>query len=164
MSMTLYQLAEEYQRALDNITVDEETGEVRGFEVIEALDEQYDQKAINCALYAKGLNAEIDAIAAEEAALNKRRKAAKAKLDKLKQYIGICMDTAGKDVIQDPRARLSFRNTTSVDITNVDALPADYRTVVMDVKPDKTALGKLLRQGIAVPGAQLIRSRSLQIK
>lgn len=162
MSITLYQLADEYQRALDAIQIDEETGEVLGFDRIEALEAQYDQKAINCALYLKSLDAEVKAIKAEETALKQRRETTQKKFDRLKQYIEVCMRSAGKDVIQDPRVRLSFRRSKKVQILNESLLPA--RLLRIKAEPDKTAIAQELKAGLTVPGAELISNLSLQVK
>ena len=162
MSITLYQLGEEYQQALDAIEIDEETGEVIGFEKIEALEAQYDQKAINCALYLKSLDAEVKAIKAEETALKQRRETAQKKLDRLKRYIELCMRSAGKDIIQDPRVRLSFRRSKKVQILNESLLPA--RLLRIKTEPNRVDIAHELKAGKDVPGAAVVNNLSLQIK
>lgn len=162
MSITLYELGEQWAKACDEITIDEETGEVHGFEALELIDAQYDEKAVNAALYAKGLAAEIAAIKAEEDALNRRRKAAQAKLDRLKRYIGICMDTVHKDKIEDARVRLSFRNSKRVQILDEASLPA--RLLRIKSEPDRAAIAQELKHGAEIPGAVLADNRTLQIK
>jgi len=51
-----------------------------------------------------------------------------------------------------------------VSITNDVMVPDDLCKVVIDRKPDKTAIGKLLKSGEAVPGAELVENMNLQVK
>lgn len=162
MSITLYQLAEEYQTALDAIQIDEETGEVIGFEKVMAIEDQYDQKAVNCALFLKSLEAEARAIKEERAALDQRAKQAQKKLDRIRAYIASCMQMAGKEKIEDPRVRLSFRKSKKVQVLNESLLPA--RLLRIKAEPDKTAIAQELKAGQNVPGAELRNSLSLQVK
>ncbi len=160
--MTLYELAEEYTKALENIRIDEDTGEVIGFEAVEELEDSFEHKAVNCALYLKSLKAEADAIAAEKKALAEREAAAKKKAERLKLYITVCMDSASKDAIQDPRVRLSFRHSQKVDVFDEGKIPQEF--IRTKTEPIKTLIASAIKQGIPVPGAKIVGSRSLQVK
>ena len=43
-------------------------------------------------------------------------------------------------------------------------VPDDLCKVVIDRKPDKAVIGKLLKAGEAVPGAELVENMNLQVK
>ncbi len=164
MSISLYQLTADYQHALDNITVDEETGEVIGFEEINAIDAQFDAKAVNCALYAKSLKAEAEAIKAEADVLKNRHNIALKKLDRLNQYIADCMNAAGKDKITDPRVRLSFRTSEQVVVDDMNELPEEFISTKITRTPDKTAIKQAIKMKNYLVGARLVRKQNLQIK
>lgn len=164
MNMSLYELTTEFQQAMDAIRVDEETGEVSGFEVVDNLDAAYEEKAEAYALVIKGLLAQAQAIKDERDRLKAREDAAKNKAEKLKEHLSMSMLIVGKNKIETTRAALSFRKSTQVNITNDVQVPDDLCKVVIDRKPDKTAIGKLLKSGEIVPGAELVEKMNLQVK
>lgn len=162
--MTLYQLADEYTKAFDNIVVDEETGEVTGIEDLLAIEDEYDHKAINCALQLKNLAAEAKAIATEENELKKRRKALEVQAERLKFCIVNCMEKVGKDKLKDARASLTLRDYPHVEITDADAIPSGYIKVKVERSPMKAEISKAIKAGMEIAGAKLVTSRSVSIK
>lgn len=164
MSMSLYNLTSEFQAAMDSIHVDEETGEVVGFETVDCLDAAFEDKAEAYAVVIKNLNAQAQAIKEERDRLKEREDAAKRKAESLKEHLAKSMLIVGKNKIETARAALSFRKSTQVNITNDVQVPDDLCKVVIDRKPDKTAIGKLLKSGEIVPGAELVEKMNLQVK
>lgn len=161
--MNLYDLTIEYQNALDALEIDPETGEVLNMETLDAVTGALQDKAEAVACYIKGLSAEGQALKAEEAALNLRRKQTERKAERLKEYLANALLSAGMNKLETPRCALSFRKSTQVKITNEAALPAEYVRTEIVKKPDKTALKAALKMG-AVTGAELINCNNLQIK
>lgn len=164
MSITLYELSREYQEAFANLEVDEATGEITNFADVDFLDTSFEDKAVNCALYIKGLDAEIEAYKAEEERLKDWRRTAEKRRASFMEYIASCMDEVGKTKIQDTRARLSFRKSEQLIVDDPDMLPRKYITVKTEEKPDKTALKAAIKSGIAISGAHIEDCRNLQIK
>lgn len=164
MSKNLYELTTQFQQAMDALRVDEETGEVIGFEAVDALDAAFEDKAEAYAVVIKSLLAQAQAIHAERDNLKAREESAKRKAESLKKHLAQSMDAVGKDKIETARAALTFRKSTQVNILNDVEVPDDLCKIVIDRKPDKTAIGKLLRGGDIVPGAELIENRNLQVK
>lgn len=164
MNVNLYELTTQFQQAMDALTVDEETGEVIGFEAVDTLDAAFEDKAEAYAIAIKTLLAQAQAIHAERDNLKAREDAAKRRAESLKNHLAQSMAAVGKDKIETARAALSFRKSTQVQITNDVEVPADLCKVIIDRKPDKTAIGKLLRAGENVPGAQLVENQNLQVK
>ena len=159
--MNLYQLTNEFEKAMQAITVDPETGEVSGFEAVDSLDAAFEDKAEAYAVTIKNL-------AAEAAALKNERDNLKAREDSVKkcmeQHLADSMLAVGKDKISTAKAALSFRKSVQVNIVNDVEVPDDLCKVVIDRKPDKTAIGKLLKSGETVPGAELVENMNLQVK
>lgn len=59
----------------------------------------------------------------------------------------------------------SFRKSTAVNVLNPDALPESFRRIIPEKwEPDKVALGKALKAGEFIPGAELEERLNLQIK
>lgn len=162
--MSLYSLSQDLQNALDNLVYDEETGEIlSGWEAVEALDMALDKKLENCALAYKNCLADVAAIAGEIKSFQKRKKSAENTAERLKNSIQKTMEDTGKTKFETTRAALSFRQSESVNFTDKKAIPPEFMRQ-KDPEPDKTAIKKAIKAGQAVPGAELISNRNLQIK
>lgn len=162
--MNLFELTAELQNAMENIVIDPETGEATGFEAVDALDIAFDDKAEGYALAIKNLLAFADSAKAEADNMNARAKAAKARADKLKEHLSQSMASVGKIKIETARAALSFRKSVSVKITDDESIPDELFKVTVKKEPNKTEIGKLLKSGESVPGAELETKMNLQIK
>ena len=168
--MNLYEIDLAIQQALEaalETTIDPETGEILeqgNFEELEQLTAERDEKIENIAAYIKNLAAEADAIKAEEKALAERRKAKESKAERLKEYLANSMLIAGQTKFESAKCALSFRRSTSVNILDIDAIPEEYRKIKTEISADKTAIGKLLKAGEQIAGAELVEKQSLQIK
>ena len=161
--MNLYELTQEFATAMQAITVDPETGEVSGFEAVDGLDAAFEDKAEAYAVTIKNLDAEIKALKNERDNLKAREDATKKRMEYMKQHLADSMLAVGKDKISTAKAALSFRKSMQVNITS-DVMVPDDLCKVIDRKPDKTAIGKLLKSGEAVPGAELVENMNLQVK
>lgn len=164
MSENLYELTTQFQQAMDALHVDEETGEVIGFEAVDTLDAAFEDKAEAYAVVIKTLLAQAQAIRFEREILKEREDAAKRKAESMKNHLALSMAAVGKDKIETAKAALSFRKSTSVNILSDVEIPDDLCKVTIDRKPDKTAIKKALQAGEVVPGAELVENRNLQVK
>ena len=162
--MNLYELTREFKSAMANIVIDEETGEVSGFEAVDTLDTAFEDKAEAYAVTIKNLLAEAAALKNERDNMKAREDAAKRRAEVLKKHLADSMTAVGKDKIETAKAALSFRRSKQVSIVNDALVPDDLCVVKIDRKPDKTAIGKLLKSGEAVPGAELVENMNLQVK
>lgn len=162
--MNLYQLTNEFEKAMQAIAVDPETGEVSGFEAVDSLDAAFEDKAEAYAVTIKNLAAEAAALKNERDNLKAREDSVKKRMEYMKQHLADSMLAVGKDKISTAKAALSFRKSVQVNIVNDVEVPDDLCKVVIDRKPDKTAIGKLLKSGEAVPGAELVENMNLQVK
>lgn len=162
--MNLYELTREFESAMANIVIDEETGEVSGFEAVDTLDTAFEDKAEAYAVTIKNLLAEAAALKNERDNMKARQDAAKRRAEVLKKHLADSMTAVGKDKIETAKAALSFRRSKQVSIVNDELVPDDLCVVKIDRKPDKTAIGKLLKSGETVPGAELVENMNLQVK
>lgn len=164
MNNTLYEITDKYLKVLDNLEIDEETGEILNAEELDKLAGAFDEKVESVACYIKNLTAFAGDLKEEEANLAKRRKSAEKKVDYLKTFLSSCMDAAGRDKFNGVKANVSFRKSVAVQIDDESTLPDAFKVETVTVKPDKTAIKKAIQDGAEVSGASLVENRNIQIK
>ena len=119
-------------------------------------------------LFIKDLNAEVAAFKAEEKALAERRKAKERRVGQLKDYLAFSMQAHGDRELDTPKIRLSFRKSTSTEITDASLVPDEFKTVETVEKIDKKRLGeaidRAMKDGGSIKGAERITRQSLIIR
>lgn len=162
--MTLYEIQEQFLSVLNGLTVDEDTGELLGADALDAIQAEFEEKAVAIGCYIKELLAESAAIKAEEQNLEARRKSRVNKAEKLKTYLSTAMQSIGKALIDDPKIRISFRPSASVEVFAEADIPPQFFTVKMDRKLNKKLIAERIANGERVPGAAVVKKQNLQIK
>ena len=161
--MTLYEIDKRIEDAMER-AVDPETGEIISDEAmaeLEQLDMDREEKIENTAMYYKNLMSDADQLKAEAKKLTDRANAAQRKADSLKRYLSFSLD--GQSFKRGTVA-ISYRKGISVQIDDVQELPAEYLRF-KDPEPDKTAIRLALKADPdSVPGAFLIETQNIQIK
>lgn len=162
---TLYELSKEYTEALNNFSVDEETGEVIfDKNKIDNIESNIKDKADNIACFIKNLTALNDSIKAEKNALDERLKANDKKIESLKKYITSAMEMAKMDRLETARNKITFRTSKKVIISDDDAVPEKFIELEITSKVDKKAIGEALKSGEVVNGCYLEVNNNIQIK
>lgn len=164
MTKALYEISADYLLAIENIQVDEETGEVTGYEELEAVADEFDIKAENISLFIKNEEAFALSIREEEKALANRRKQHENKANNLKNYLANQMLDIGKTKLETPKTKVSFRKSESVEVNDIDLIPKEFIKVKTTESADKTAIKKALKSGQNIDGAVLKINQNLQIK
>lgn len=166
MGLSLYEIDKAVVTVLDDgLVFDEETGEiVFDVENLDALETERNAKLEGVALYIKSLEAEADAMKAEEKALAERRAVREKKAERLRRYLSDSMQAMGDTKLETARVALSFRKSESVVIEDQAALPVEFLKVKITETPDKTAIKKAIKAGATVEGAALVENKNLQIK
>lgn len=147
--------------------VDAETGEIIDIERLESLQVERETKLENIGLWIKNLESDARDIKAEEVALAERRKAKENRAANLREYLAHILD--GQN-FETPRLRLSFRSSTGVEFSEPEEtlhfLEQHYDSCIKYKAPEisKSAVAKLLKDGVEVPGAELVKRQNLQIK
>ena len=167
--MTLYEIATEYQsfiEAVENGEIPEEAID----DTLESIQALLEDKADNVACVIKNLNAEAEAIKAEETRLAERRKQKEATVDRLKTYLADMLTKSGYTKLETARNKMSFRKSEVVTIEN----EAEFIEWAMNENRDfltfkaptisKTALKKALSEGQAIEGVCIETKANLQIK
>lgn len=131
---------------------------------LDGIEFSFDEKVENTAKLIKNMEAEVAAYDAEEKRLKAKKLSTKKKIDNLKEYVVDSMEFLGKDKVKAGVLNISIRNNApSVDVLDEASIPKEY-FIEQEPKLNKTLIKEAIKGGIEVPGTQLIRTRSLQIK
>jgi hypothetical protein len=152
--MTLYDID---QRLID--LIDTESGEIADMEAFEMLQMERDRKLEGIALAYKNFMAEANALGEQKKSFAEREKAALNKAEKCRKLLE--RGLAGQKM-ETPMVAVSYRKSTAVEITDLDALPFAY--TVTEIKPDKERITAAMKNGETVPGAELVSRQNIQIK
>ena len=152
----------EYRRTMTDALLD----------TLDAVDGEMEDKLANCGAFIKQLSAEADALDNEIKSLRYRSAAKKREIDSFKAYMMACMENADVKKVDQPIAKLTIRqNAESVEVADEKgfiewAQSHDRDDLLRYSVPDinKTAVKDAIRSGTDIPGAQLVRTKSLIIK
>ena len=170
--MKLYEINNEILRLTDAIQVDAETGELLGSseQFIEEINTlQMERQAVleYLAKLVLNLRADESALKAEEDRLRARRDGLSRKRERLMDVLDRECDGQKTDL---GVATLKYRQTSKVDVTDgkkaaVWLMTHGYHDCVRVKAPEiaKAQVKKLLTEGAAVPGCQLINDRSCSL-
>lgn len=139
--------------------IDMETGEIIDTGKLEELEMERNQKIENVALLYKNTISEMKAYKTEKDSFARKEMAARKLADRLEGYL---QDALGDRRFKTTRVSISYRRSESVECENLDAVPKDY--LVMAPSLDKTAVKQALKEGIEVPGCELLEKQNIQIK
>lgn len=142
--------------------VDTESGEIIDLEAIAALEMERDKKIENLGCWYKNLLADAEALKAQKNAFAEREKAAKAKAESLKGFLGRYLN--GKK-FETAKVAMSFRKSEAVefDAKCIGDVPEEFLKF-KDPELDKVAVKKAIKAGETVPGCELVERQNLQIK
>lgn len=163
--MRLYEIAEQVEMILAR-DVDHETGEI-GDDAIAALDDlemERSAKLLALAAYAKGENAEAQAITLE---MEKLKKRAQAHVNRGQRLVKYMADNFPKDAakISDSRSVIKWvKNPDKVEISHGIGVPLGLcRHVPASNPPDKVMIKKWLADGNVVPGIRMVQTSRLSV-
>lgn len=142
--------------------VDTESGEIIDLEAIAALEMERYKKIENLGCWYKNLLADAEALKAQKNAFAEREKAAKAKAESLKGFLGRYLN--GKK-FETAKVAMSFRKSEAVefDAKCIGDVPEEFLKF-KDPELDKVAVKKAIKAGETVPGCELVARQNLQIK
>ncbi len=165
MQITLHEATEQVRELLDQIDI--ETGE---------LPPEYEQaraivatKATAVAAYILETTRQAEYLKDYAKEVNDRARTAEKRAAWLRQYLGSHMAAAGVTKIADERglfsATLERERDKAVEVFDEAQLPPDYlREIPARQEPDKTLIGKAIKDGFTVPGARIVARDRLTIR
>ncbi|MBO5841462.1 MAG: siphovirus Gp157 family protein [Clostridia bacterium] len=140
--------------------VDMETGEIIDAERLAELHMEREQKVEAVALWYKNLLSDAAAYKAEKDAFAEKERVAKAKAERLKQYLA---DALQGSKFKTTRVNISYRKSDSVVVDDIMQLPAQFLKY-KDPEPDKLAIKQAITNGEVVDGARIETKQSVLIK
>lgn len=167
MNLKLYELANDYQRALVELPesgLDEQTIA----DTLEGLEGALTIKAQNVAAYCLNLEAEAEAVKAVGKRVTERAAALEARAQSLRGYLYANMKRSGISEIKANDGSFTARiknNPPAVEIAPDVILPIEFtRLIPAKVEPDKTKLKDALKAGREIDGVRLVQGDRLEIK
>ena len=167
--MKLFDLAPAYEQALSIITQMEEDGCTadeleEAMKMVDQIEGDLNTKCLNIASWVRNLEAEAKAIKEAQDAMDKRRKAATTKAERLRNYLFHGLKLAGVTKVQFPHFVISVKQCPeSVRIAPGALIPDKYLRHP-EPEPNKVALKDALKHGKEIPGCSLERNEKLEIK
>ena len=160
--MKLYEIAPALRFALDDIVVDEETGEILSSDALHAVEAQAAEKIEATALYLRELDAEAKAAKEEADRMLARVKSMQKRSDYLKAMLLEALHATGK--VKTARVSVSIRTTQAVQINQEQAIPEAFTTKKITISPIKVLIKETISAGGCVPGCELIERESVSIR
>jgi seryl-tRNA synthetase len=161
--LKLYEVSEMLMQAYEAISAIAEAnnGEIQpGWESFyDEIQMERDEKAVNIARWVKNIDAEADAIRAEERKLAERRRSAEAHADRLRNYLAAHLPVGTK--ITDSTVVIGWRKSSAVEVDE-GALPAEWFKIVRT--PMKSEIKDAIKAGAVIPGASIHERQNLSIK
>jgi len=166
----LYQLSESKLQALQIIDdmINEGCSDAEmqeAYALLNQLDENFQEKAVNVAMYVRNLETESAAIAEAEKAMSARKKALNNKADRLKSYLLSEMQRTETKQIKCPYFVISLRKTpASVRIAPNAVIPEFLLAPPKPQEADKRAIKEAIEKGLVIEGVTLESGETLSIK
>jgi len=163
--LKIYEISDALMDALDNVRVDEETGEIVGAEELQAVQLSAEAKIVSTGRYLAMRRVQLEGMKQAAKNIAVRIKAEERRQAWLEEQTIKGMQALDSKLIEAPDVALQVRqNPESVDIFDEAQIPADFiKTKTVD-SIDKTAIKSALKSGKDVPGAKLTRTQKLVIK
>lgn len=164
MRLSLYEIEKSQLQLIDDLI--ENGGELTP-ELEEALainQQDLTTKATNYGFLIKQLTAECSIIDAEIERLDTLKKSRSKVVEKLKSNMLAAMQVFGVDKIESPVMKISLRASESVEIEDVNSIPADYMVTKVTTQPDKSRIKAAIKAGEVMSGARIQVNQNLIIK
>lgn len=162
--MNIYEFSQRWKAANDAIQVNEETGEVFGFEALDSLNLKAEEQLEFYGSFYKEIVGDAKKIDDEIKSLKVRKDSLMKKAESYKDGADTLLKILGRDKFSTPRLVVSYTSPRErTKITDPAKIPDEYKRFKPG-EPDKEAIKKAIHSGIDVPGAELEINRNLMIK
>ena len=160
---SIYELNKDYTELSLMLETAETEEEVQAInDTLEMINCSIEEKIENTAKFIKNTESDIVGIKAEIDRLTAMKKTKENAVERLKNNVEFAMKEKGIDSMTVGTFKCGYRKSESVEITNLDVIPADYTKV--EIKADKTAIKKAIKAGEIVEGAEIKVNQNFYIK
>lgn len=164
--MTLYELTTEYEALLAEYEVaedDERRAEV--LDMIDAVQDDIGDKGEAYARVLRNLSAQRDAYKAEADRLTRKAKASEKAMEGLKAQLLSAMQRVGANKLETSIGKWSVRlNPWSVEVMDVDAVPAEYHVPQPDKIDKRAILATFKETGELIDGVMMNQTTGIQFR
>ncbi len=154
--MSLYEISKEYQGAFNTL---QEMWWLDADEIADslaAIKGEFEDKAINCIKWEKGIGGKIDTIDGEIKRLQARKKAITNQRDSFREYIRSSMEATGINKIESDLFTITLKKAGKVVEADIDHVSAEYINIKTVETLDKLKIKQDLQAGADVKGAKLV--------
>lgn len=164
MKLTIYQIEQSYNQLAEELINNggELTPELET--ALAITEEQLQNKSVAYSFVIKQMDADIDTIDAEIKRLQALKKQREKASQYLKERIKHAMELFSIEEIKTPLVKINFRKSESVEVDDVNQLPAAFKVVKVTEQADKAAIKAALKDGADIIGCSIVQHRNLQIK
>lgn len=162
VSPSLYALADNLIAIAQSVEVDPDTGETTGIEALEEAQGDFEEKAAAVAIVIREKEAHAAGLDDYISDLQKRKKSDVKAVDRLKQYLIDQMECVGIRKIDRVEAKITLRNSESVEVVDESLIPEKYKRVKYEIS--KSDIKTAIKDGISVDGARIITKTGVIIK
>ena len=164
--MKLYELTDQYTSALDLFTDPEQSfNDDLIADTLESITMSFEDKVINTAKVIKSMQAEAEAIKNAIASMSARHKSLENRADSLKDYLLCNMKAVGTKQVKSPWLVVNVQKSpASLNVTDESQVPDLFKTEVVTIKIDKTAIKAAWSDDMPIAGCELVQGEHLRIK
>lgn len=157
----LYQIASQYERALDQFLDDPNQADL-----LDSMKGSFSDKCIATAKYIKSREAEYNAMSEAAKSMTERAKKAANRIESLTEYLRYNIEKTGLiDAIICPEFDIKLAiNPPALVIFDAELIPDMFKIEETVVKLDKDAIKRQIKDGFEVDGCKLESRKRLIIK
>lgn len=160
---SIYELNKDYAELSAMLEAAETPEEIEAIQnTLEMIDLSIEEKIENTAKYMVNVESDIQGLKTEIDRLTKIKKAKENAVERLKNNVEYVMKQKGIEKLEVGTFKAYYKKSESVEITNLDVIPADYTRV--EIKADKVAIKKAIKAGETVDGAHIQTNMNFYIK
>lgn len=155
----------ELQKRLESMNLDEDTIA----DTLEGESAELEEKIISYGYVIRNNKALIDSMDAEIKRMTERKKSEEKRLEKIEEWLINSMFACNLQTVKGSAFTIKAGlNAPSVDIVDIDAIPAAYWRTPEPVEPvsapDKRLILSVLKDGELIAGCEIKRTKKLTIK
>lgn len=160
-NLSLYEITNAFPILMESEEITEENKK----QIEEELTVLLQQKSQNIIGYTKNIELTINAMKEEEKRIADNRKTLENKLSNFKQYVKECMERSGITKIETGLGTLSLaKSPISVEITNEDEVPNEYKLEVVTTKIDKKKITDNFKTTGEIPNGVVIHTENTNLR
>lgn len=164
--MNLYEISNEYQLVFDQMhnEYDEEKRLALSSQ-LDSIKAPLENKAVNIAKYVHDLRGSQVMIDSEIERLQNMKRILLNREKDMMNYLSTNMQRCEIEKIESPFFKIQFKTCPcKVDVLDADLIPDEYKRVKTEIMIDKNKIKSEMKEGVVIPGVQLVQDKKLEIK